>query len=104
MKFVSVVLVAIAACTRTPAAPPPEVPDPDPEVPATSDDVAVCAHLALIGCTDAWPSPARCVSLMTQARTDRIVIPTACLAAANTVISARACGSADTLTFRCGER
>lgn len=105
LAIIAAIAVAVVGCHQSPSGPPPEVPDPNPEVPATVDDVAVCAHLAMLGCREAWPNGGSCIEVFTQAHTDGIPTPPdlmKCLANATTQAIARACGGPDTLTFRCG--
>lgn len=74
-----------------------ELPPPNPIVPATEEDARACAHLAALGCSDAkW-----CMQAITDARTDHMVVPSTCVAAAVDVAAVRRCGDKSTLTFEC---
>ena len=95
--------IMLVACVRSNDTPSPpvtpfdELPPPSPIVQATPEDERACARLAALGC----PEAARCLGVMSVARTDRIQVPSACLAAAVDVAAVRRCGDTGTLTFGC---
>jgi hypothetical protein len=95
--------LALVACVRRndtprpPVAPFDELPPPNPVVEATDEDARACARLAALGC----PEAPHCLGVMSVARTDHIIVPSACLAAAVDVAAVRRCGDTGTLTFAC---
>lgn len=104
MKRFTAVIVCVFACrpVAAPATQEAYIPPPNPVVPATGDDNALCAKLGMLGCSDAWPRKGSCVEMFTQVHTDNIQVPYACYEQAKTVDDIRKCGDPKReLTLRC---
>lgn len=108
MKLLVLVLALLSACHPPPLAPldpsglPPraddEIPPPNTVVPATDVDARACLKLAELGCPEAMSG---CLSAFSAARTDGVVVPSICIAAALSVDEVRKCGDVSTLTVEC---
>ena len=103
-----ILFILLVACHTEPAKPldpsglPPRddksIPPPNPVVAPKDVDARACLRLAELACPEARSG---CLSAISAARTDGVVVPSQCIAAALSVEDVRKCGDASTLRFEC---
>ncbi len=90
--------IVLLSCAPKPVVEAPEIPAPNPIVPATEEDGRICEHLARLGCPEAMRG---CLSVFSLARTDGVSVPSTCLVNAADVEAVRSCGDKSTLRVDC---
>lgn len=108
MKTVAI-LLALVACSPKAADAPTDIPPPLTVIQPQPDDVLACAHLAIIGCPEAWPKNTTCVQAMSQLRTlmqttsqdAGVMSALTCIIGAPDANAVRKCGDPSTLVIAC---